>query len=426
MERHLIKLQFEGKEEKYMILRKIYKSFVIVISIIVLSILGISLYMNNTLPDSFYIIEGQELSINSKLKIKASKKTQDMPIDVYSSVGNSYPLNLSTLGGIKVKDIQVQVVQRELVVPGGTPFGIKMFTKGVMVVGMSDFYSQSNMINPSKESGIKVGDIIISINQKEINSNDDMLQAVSENIDKNLNVVYSRKGVVNTTTIIPQINDMDQKYKIGMWVRDSSAGIGTMTFFDPQTKLFAGLGHAVCDVDTGQIMPLQSGEIVPVNITGYVKGESGYPGELKGKFTTDVPMGNLYMNNQMGVYGTIIGSPNNKQAIPLALKHEIKEGNAKILTTLEGNTPEYYDIFIEKINYSDASPTKNMVIKITDPRLLSKTGGIVQGMSGSPIIQNDMLIGAVTHVFVNDPTKGYAIFSENMYKNFSYMPSNGK
>lgn len=407
-----------------MVLKKIYKIFVMIVSIIVISILGISLYMNNTLPDSFYIIEGQELSINSKLKIKASKEIQDMPIDVYSSVGNSYPLNLSILGGVKVKDIQVQVVQRELIVPGGTPFGIKMFTKGVMVVGMSDFYHQNNMINPSKEAGIKVGDIIISINGKEINSNDDMLTTVNESVDQTLNIVYSRKGVVNTTKVTAQLNDMDQKYKIGMWVRDSSAGIGTMTFFDPQTKLFAGLGHAVCDVDTGQIMPLQSGEIVPVNITGYVKGESGYPGELKGKFTTDVPMGNLYMNNQMGVYGTITSAPNNKQAIPLALKHEIKEGAAKILTTLDGSTPEYYDIIIEKINYSDASPTKNMVIKIIDPRLLEKTGGIVQGMSGSPIIQNDMLVGAVTHVFVNDPTKGYAIFSENMYKNFSYMPNN--
>ena len=201
-----------------------------------------------------------------------------------------------------------------------------------------------------------------------------------------------------------------------MWVRDSSAGIGTVTFYDESTGLFGGLGHPVCDVDTGGILPLSSGDVVDVNITGVRKSTEGNAGELQGIFVSDKACGTLYTNNQYGVFGALKNCPSPYSPIPMGLKQEIQLGEASILTTIDGDKPQEYSISIEKIDYRSDNSNKNMVIKITDEKLLSLTGGIVQGMSGSPIIQNGKLIGAVTHVFVNEPTKGYAIFCENMYE----------
>ena len=186
-----------------------------------------------------------------------------------------------------------------------------------------------------------------------------------------------------------------------------------MTFYNTRTSCFAGLGHAVCDVDTGAILDIKSGEIVPAKITGVYKGVSGSPGELCGIFSTDKAIGKIICNNENGVYGKMNGKIDGEE-IPVAFKQEIEAGKAQILTTINGEKPQYYDVEIVKINLNSSSVQKNMVIKITDEQLIESTGGIVQGMSGSPIIQNGMLVGAVTHVFVNDPTKGYAIFAENM------------
>ena len=197
-------------------------------------------------------------------------------------------------------------------------------------------------------------------------------------------------------------------------MRDSTAGIGTVTFYNPTNSAFAGLGHGICDIDTAEIMPLGSGDIVPVTISGVVKGEKGKAGELRGYFSSDVPVGSLEANVEAGVYGTLNSAPVNREALKVAMKQEVKTGPAKVLTTIDGGEPRYYDIQIESVNYKNHAMSKNLVICVTDPDLLAKTGGIVQGMSGSPIIQDGMLVGAVTHVFVNDPTKGYGIFAENM------------
>ena len=191
-----------------------------------------------------------------------------------------------------------------------------------------------------------------------------------------------------------------------------------MTFYDPATGVFGGLGHAVCDVDTGETMPLSSGHVVPVQINGVRKGQVGTPGELQGSFLSSFACGSLSLNNETGVYGVLTRNPApSREAVPLCLRQEVEEGPAQILTTVAGTTPELYDIVIEKVNIGDNTPTKNMVIRITDQRLLELTGGIVQGMSGSPILQKGRLAGAVTHVLVNDPTRGYGIFSENMLEN---------
>ncbi len=198
-----------------------------------------------------------------------------------------------------------------------------------------------------------------------------------------------------------------------MWIRDSSAGIGTLTLYQPTTDVVAGLGHAICDVDTGEILPISSGDLVWANITGVIKGQSGAPGELIGEFTNK-HIGKVMINCEAGIYGIADKAPINAKSYPVAMRQEVRDGKATILCTVNGTEPKEYEIMIEKVNLSDSGTTKNMVIRVTDPELLEVTGGIVQGMSGSPILQDGKLVGAITHVFVNQPTRGYGIFAENM------------
>ncbi len=306
--------------------------------------------------------------------------------------------------------------QERMVVPGGTPFGIKMHTRGVLVVGLSDIQSGNDNINPAKDAGLKIGDILIRINGIIINRNKDVSRFVAESGGEEVTVTVIREGDEMELLLTPVKSEYDEVYKAGIWVRDSSAGIGTLTYYDPESLAFAGLGHAVCDVDTGELMPLFSGEIVDVNISGVNAGLSGSPGELKGAFLTEKPLGRLYLNSEAGIYGFLENISYHAKAVPLARQEELVPGPAEILVTVSGNKPRSFNAMIERVNHSDASPNKNMVLKITDPELLRLCGGIVQGMSGSPIMQGGKLAGAVTHVFVNDPTRGYGIFAENMEK----------
>ena len=232
-----------------------------------------------------------------------------------------------------------------------------------------------------------------------------------------MEVVLKRDNKEIETSVTPVYSESTQTYEAGMWVRDSSAGIGTITYYKADGTSFAGLGHPVCDVDTGEIVPISSGEVASVNINGVKSGVSGSPGELIGSFISTDAIGEISLNNAYGIFGTMNNKTSLNDAIPMAFKQDISLGKATILTTIDGTSPKEYSIEIEKIDYNSNESSKNMVIHITDEELLSKTGGIVQGMSGSPIIQNGKLIGAVTHVFVNDPTKGYGIFCENMIRN---------
>ena len=373
-----------------------------------------TLYLQSTLPDRFLVTPGEELVIQSDVNLQANPTVGNLPLEVYSSAGNTYRADLTILGGIKVKTVTVQIVERQSVTPCGTPFGIKMFTDGVMVVGMSDVQTQDGRVNPAKDAGLRMGDLILTMNGQQVTSNSQVGEILSASDGKPITVVFRRGDQEQTVTLTPAYSKTDAGYKAGMWVRDSSAGIGTLTFYDDSNNVFAGLGHAICDADTGDIMPLLSGEIVNARITGVEKGASGDPGELKGMFVGEDPLGVLEYNGETGVYGTLNRVPVSVNRMEVSYRQEVKEGEAKILTTIDGTTPQEYDIQIEKINFSDTNPTKNMVIRITDPDLLEKTGGIVQGMSGSPIIQDGRLVGAVTHVFVNDPTRGYGIFAENM------------
>lgn len=395
-------------------MRKLYKIFAGTLSLAIIAIQTLALYTQAMLPDQFYVAAGETLRLNTSLPISSAASRDSMPMEVYSTAGNSYKVDLKLPYGIEIKQVQVQVVDREMVIPGGNPFGIKMFTEGVIVVGMSDIPSDGTSYNPAKTAGVKVGDIIISMNGQQVQTNEDVGEIVSSSAGNPVKIEFERGGAAMTCQMRPVKSD-DGVYRAGMWVRDSSAGIGTMTYYNPTTNVFGGLGHAICDVDTGEIMPLHSGEIVGVDITGINRGESGLPGELKGSFSGE-KTGELLINSQVGIFGVGTKPPIHAKPVPLALKYEVVEGPATILCTLDDGETKEYAISIEKVSITENNPTKNMIIRVVDSALLAKTGGIVQGMSGSPIIQNNKLVGAVTHVFVNDPTRGYGIFAENMDK----------
>ncbi|MEG1760348.1 MAG: SpoIVB peptidase [Hydrogenoanaerobacterium sp.] len=378
-------------------------------------LLSFLLYISSSLPEKYMVNKGEKLNIRSRFGVTAAVKNKNTASEVLTQRGNIYKTQLKFLGVIPLKEVTVELVEKQMVAACGTPFGIKMFTEGVMVVGLSDLDTAVGSVNPAKDAGIRTGDVITRIGGKEVYSNEQVGEIVSASGGKPLKVLLKRKNTPTTVLLTPAKGSVDGCYKAGMWVRDSSAGIGTMTFYDPVSGVFGGLGHAVCDVDTGEILPLMSGEAVSVDITGCIKGETGKPGELQGSFYNERKLGSLYLNTQTGVYGTL-----NKELTPpklyeISMRQEVKASKATILTTLYGNLPREYDIMIEKVSFTDGNPTKNMVIRVTDPELLAKTGGIIQGMSGSPILQDGKLVGAVTHVFVNDPTRGFGIFAENMY-----------
>ena len=268
-----------------------------------------------------------------------------------------------------------------------------MFTDGVLIVGLSRISTENGFVCPALNCGIKEGDIICSINGKRVYTNEDVALSISNSGGLSLSMLIKRDGKESSISVTPVLSSDGSGYKIGVWVRDSSA---------------------VCDIDTGETLSLLSGEIVSASINKVKKGVSGRPGELCGSFSGTNAIGTISVNGETGVYG-ILKTEIGGTAFPVAPKQEVYEGKAVILSTISGSKPKEYEINIEKISLSEKSLTKNMVIKITDSELLKSTGGIVQGMSGSPIIQDGKLVGAVTHVFVNDPTKGYGIFAENMY-----------
>ncbi|MEG1778922.1 MAG: SpoIVB peptidase, partial [Oscillospiraceae bacterium] len=391
--------------------------FTALLSAAVMILLICALYLQSTLPSHFDVEKGDNLSLERYSEyLSCNLSSDEFPIGVYKASGNTYKMDINFMGIVAVKEVNVQVVDRRTVVAGGIPFGIKMFTDGVMVVGIGDVEVKGELESPAQEAGIEIGDIVVEMNGRTTLTNKDVLSIVSQSEGKPIKVTVKRDGYLRHLLLEPEKNATDGIYRIGLWVRDSSAGIGTMTFYDADTLAFAGLGHAICDVDTQDIMPLYEGEVVNASITGIKKGCSGSPGELKGVFAPGENMGELTVNNATGVYGVLSEFPKCGQEMAVAFSYEVTTGPATILTTVNGSEPQEYEIYVERINYSDAEPTKNMIIRVTDSKLIEQTGGIVQGMSGSPIIQNGRLIGAVTHVFVNEPTKGFGIFAENMDK----------
>ena len=356
-------------------------------------------YINGSFPFS--------LRYNSGAAISASTKADDTDNRKLSAT-------LMLFDIFPVKEVSVTLAERKYVVPGGQPFGLRIYSDGLLISSVCTVETSNGEACPADDAGICQGDVVVSVNGNRLAANEQLLEAVALSGGKPLTLTLRRDGKAFKTTITPVYDSTVKEYRIGLNIRDSIAGIGTMTFIDPSNRSFAGLGHGICDSGSGSLMPMLEGDIVPAAITSVTKSICGSPGSLCGKFSGNESCGSLALNSDHGVYGTVKSVPQNAETIPVAFKQETVRGDAQIITTVDGTAPEYYNVRIEDVSYNDRGTVKNMIIKITDERLLRKTGGIVQGMSGSPIIQNGMLVGAVTHVFVNDPARGYAVFAENM------------
>ncbi len=322
-----------------------------------------------------------------------------------------YRTDYRLFGVLPVKTVSVNVARRSEVYVGGMPFGVKFSTDGVMVVGYGSERQKS--ANPGYTCGIRPADVIKSIDGKEIHDVAGLTSAVENCGGRALSFTCSRSDEEYTVSLTPYFSSSENKYKSGLLVRDSGAGIGTVTYIIPETNAFGGLGHGICDSDTGALIPLERGSVTDVTVNGVVRGAVGAPGELRGSFRQK-KLGTLLSNSSCGVFGVFSEIPAaHGELLTTATRSEVESGEAYILCTLDDSGPQKYSISISEIDRG-AKGSKCFTIKVTDPRLLEKTGGIVQGMSGSPIIQNGRLIGAVTHVLINDPTGGYGIFIENM------------
>lgn len=296
------------------------------------------------------------------------------------------------------------------VIPLGTVFGIKLFTDGVIVASLSDIYTESGVCCPAAEAGIQPGDYLLTADGRDIPDNATLAQYIGSSQGEPIAFQIRRGDEVLEVEVDPVYGG--GSFKTGMWVRDSAAGIGTLTFYDPESGKFGGLGHGICDMDTSGVMTLKSGEPAPITLSGIVKGEKNAPGQLRGYFSSDESLGTLLANKETGVYGTLNTVPSG-EAVEVLTREEVEPGPVQLMVCLDETGPQLYEGEIEEIVDRD-SQTKNLVVHVTDPRLIEKTGGIVQGMSGCPILQNGKMAGAVTHVFTEDPTRGYGIFIENM------------
>lgn len=397
--------------------RKIFKFFYAVTALSALALFGYTAFCASSIPDSFTVTDESTVQDLSAMPALTIVKDEEVMADGQS--GGNGQLVFANIFPVK----SVSITNREdiKVIPGGTPFGVEIFTQGVLAVKTEEIVADGKVCSPAVDAGIMVGDTIKSVNGNVVMSNSQLSKIVNNSKGEPLVFEISREEQCFTTSVTP-VKTGDE-YKIGLWIRDSSAGIGTTTFFCEENSGFAGLGHGICDVDTGGIMTLDHGEILNANIDTITKGIEGTPGSLNGHFEFGA-VGTLNDNMETGVYGTVKEiSDNHKNEVSVASIQEVKTGKATLLTTLSGDEPGEYDIEIESIGYDENNKTKNMVIRITDEELLEKTGGIVQGMSGSPILQDGKLVGAVTHVFVNAPDKGYAIFAENMLSD--YIESTG-
>jgi stage IV sporulation protein B len=309
-------------------------------------------------------------------------------------------------GAIPVRSVTVAKLEDVKVYAGGVPFGIKFSTKGAVVIGFED-----EAKNPAYKAGLRLHDTITKVNGQEISSAAQLSTVVETRED--IELTYVRAGKENKVRFKAKYSESEKKYTLGIWLKDSGAGIGTLTYVMNDGS-FGGLGHGICENETGELTPILNGSVLGVTINGLAKGQRGVPGELKGYFNSS-KTGTIYKNTEVGVFGALIDIPSEikGKSYSLGLKDEIKEGKAKVICTLDDNVRREYDVEICAIN-RNAQGNKCFTVKILDENLLAKTGGIVQGMSGSPIIQNGKLVGAITHVLVNDPTTGYGIFIENM------------
>ncbi|ONI45772.1 SpoIVB peptidase [Candidatus Epulonipiscioides gigas] len=417
--------------------KKILLIFLVVISI--LTLFSPMVISNYYIPNQINMIVGREYSIDFKIPVKATIKVKDEnfilddnsnisegitninlndPLIVKATEQGNAALEINLLGSIPIKTVVVSALPEMEVIPGGDVIGIEVHSRGVCVVGTGEFSSGDKQVNPCKGK-IKKGDRIISINDTPVNTKEDFKTYVEENLDAPMILEIIREDKYIKSEVAAAYSNEEANYKLGIWIKDTVQGLGTLTYIDPETGSFGALGHGITDTDFEKIIPIAYGKIMEAEIDGIKKGEAGAPGEISGIIDTSdaASLGDINDNTNCGIFGVMEQNDINqmrKEALKVATASEVKEGNATIMADLTGEGVRSYKVKIQKIAKHISEPSKSMIIKIVDDELLALTKGIIQGMSGSPIIQNDKIVGAISHVFVNDPTTGYGIFIENM------------
>ena len=404
-------------------MKKILKMLLLVFF---LSLIYVYTLVIENIPNELVVFEGEAISMRTLLGITIKDEKQET-IEVSSNNGNTVSdevgkstLEVSLFNNISLKNVDVSVLPKTTVIPVGNIAGVKLYTSGVLVVGMSEIEGSDNKkYKPYENSGIEEGDTIIKVNETEINSTEELVETVNLSQGRDIQIKFIHDEDTKECSITP-VETRSHEYKLGLWVRDSAAGVGTVTFYEPSTKTFGALGHGITDIDTNELINIASGEFVTTRILNITKGESGEPGKIQGTIENQQNIGTISKNSKFGVYGKVdnLSSLNidTSKEMEVASRDEIQTGKATILCSLDNQKPQEYEIEIQKIYKENNYDNKSMQIKVTDKRLLEKTGGIIQRMSGSPIIQNGKFIGAVTHVLVNNPQEGYAVFGDIMLK----------
>jgi stage IV sporulation protein B len=393
--------------------------------------------LDKNIPNEIKIVVDREESFSFNMPLKANIETEDIgvisinnakipsnqihidfnePFTISSSKTGQYNINLKLFGFINYKNISLDVIDQVELIPCGTPIGISVETDGILVLGNNEITGIDGLNYEPSYNKLKSGDYILAINDKKVMQKEKFIEEIQKSEGKDIKLTVRRNGEIITTRITP-IKTASGDYKIGTWIRDDTQGIGTLTFISTDGH-FGALGHGITDIDTGRLMEIDNGSIYDAQILSIVKGKEGEPGEIIGMIRQNDKnkIGSIINNTPQGIFGEVNHKYRLKdefKPLKIGFKQEVKLGKAFIRCMVDGTITDY-EINIQKIDMSNSNHSKGIVIKITDERLLNITGGIVQGMSGSPIIQNNKIIGAVTHVFIQDSTKGYGTFIENM------------
>ncbi|WP_438432238.1 SpoIVB peptidase [Gorillibacterium sp. sgz500922] len=412
-------------------------------------LLGFSTPFQNlaSLPSNYRLFDGQEarLSLSMPVTAQVSVENPDIvhinglfryfsqvrlndPIQVAAKRTGHTEMTLKLFGKVPLRTVRVHVIPQIKVIPGGQTIGVKLKSAGILVVGHHQVTVSGNRkVSPGEEARLQIGDMIISIDGKPINEVE-KVGALTESAGKSgkpMKLTVMRRGEKLEMKLMPAFDILDRSYRLGLYIRDSAAGVGTLTFYAPSRNTYGALGHVITDMDTQMPIAVGGGEIVHSNVTSIAKSQNGDPGEKIAHFFREgKTLGNIEKNTSFGIFGKMTALPDHgveESALPIALANEVKPGAAQIYTVVSGQKVEKFDIEITHVSRQDFPATKGLVLKITDKRLLERTGGIVQGMSGSPIIQNGKVVGAVTHVFVNNPTNGYGCFIEWMLRDAGLM-----
>jgi len=431
---------FWGSRRVMLLHRKKRRNVILYTTLIIIVLcLTNALFTVYSFPDEINVIQGQnrelpesrifKLTLDDNYKNCINLNRNMILSSLLMSGGDSIKAKarLTLLGLLPVKEVTLNIIPDIKVVPSGEAIGVKIESKGVLIVGLSSLTdTNGRKCSPAADAGFEIGDKIMDIDGIRVEKEKDIVDYLNNRQNKNekIKVMVDREGTRHELTVKPikcekEDGEEENKYRIGLWVRDNIAGVGTMTFYDPESRVFGALGHGITDIDSGVLVDINTGSIMKSKIASIQKARKTVPGELVGIFyDSGDSYGVIEKNTSFGIYGKLNRNQSitRGKAVSIGLNSQIKEGPAKIMTTIEGNKVEEFDIEIQKVMRQSNSESKSMIIKITDKKLIEKTGGIVQGMSGSPIIQDGKLIGSITHVLINDPTRGFGISIEWMLK----------